>query len=319
MRSMTNQFADCCLAHRAMRAPGIGVASLILLIGALGGCGGAGSNGGAESDPEANRERSMESWQAELATTRTQMAAMPQEAYWPYRLAEIQVAMDSTAVALLSLKGALALDPDYTSALLLLSKLQYESARYEEAVILLEDALSRDPQDADALRMALAIHLEALGEMDRAQAHLDLCAQDPTTRRGVETFLSLRGDSYLESLSIAEEALQADPQSASNHNNYGIALLYDGQPEAAHASFMRALEVDPELAGALYNLAIVETYYFYDLEKGRAWFERYALLESEDPDELGAVFGVDLAARQAESISHAVNPQGTHEEERNAK
>ncbi|RKZ09868.1 hypothetical protein DRQ32_07705, partial [bacterium] len=123
-----------------------------------------------------------------------------------------------------------------------------------------------------------------------------------------------RGDEYLESRDIAETALDADPESASNHNNFGIALLYDGEPEAARDSFLRALELDPQIAGALYNLAIVETYYFYDLKKGRAWFERYAELESDDPDELGAVFGVDLAV----AISGTTPGQDSVEGERDA-
>jgi lipoprotein NlpI len=98
---------------------------------------------------------------------------------------------------------------------------------------------------------------------------------------------------------VAEAALAANPDSAPNHNNFGIALLYDGEPEAAREAFLTALELDGQLAGALYNLAIVETYYFYDLDKGREWFSRYAELDTEDPDELGAVFGIELAANAA--------------------
>lgn len=293
MRSFTSQFADFCFTPREMRVRVAGIVALMLLTGLLGACGGGGS---PATDPSDSGQRSLDSWRAELLTVEENIAVTPEEAYWPYRAAEIQIAMDQPGQAQASLEQALTLDADYSPALLLLSKLHYQTGRYEHAVSLLDAALSRSTRDPDALRIALAINLEALGEIEAAQELLAQCSQDPTLRPGAETFLSLRGDEYLESRDIAETALGADPESASNHNNYGIALLYDGEPEAARESFLRALELDPQIAGALYNLAIVETYYFYDLEKGRAWFERYAELQSDDPDELGAVFGVDLAA-----------------------
>ena len=296
MSTVTGQFADFCFTPREMRMRVSGVVVLMLLTVLLGACGGGGRNGGPETDPAVSDQRSLDSWRAELLTVEENMATMPDEAYWPYRAAEIQIAMDLTGQAQASLEQALALDADYSPALLLLSKLHYQTGHYEHAVSLLDAALSRSTNDPDALRIALAINLEALGEIEAAQDLLSQCSQDPALRPGAETFLSLRGDEYLESRDIAETALGADPESASNHNNYGIALLYDGEPQAARESFLRALELDPQIAGALYNLAIVETYYFYDLDKGRAWFERYAELQTDDPDELGAVFGIDLAA-----------------------
>jgi tetratricopeptide (TPR) repeat protein len=293
MRALTTQFADFCCTPREMRMRVSGVVALMLLTVLLGACGGGSS---PATDPSVSGQRSLDSWRADLLTVEEHIAVAPEEAYWPYRAAEIQIALDQPGQAQASLEQALGLDADYSPALLLLSKLHYQTGRYELAVSLLDAALSRSTNDPDALRIALAINLEALGEIEAAQVLLAQCSQDPALRPGAETFLRLRGDEYLESRDIAETALGADPESASNHNNLGIALLYDGEPEAARESFLRAHELDPQIAGALYNLAIVETYYFYDREKGRAWFERYAELESDDPDELGAVFGVDLAA-----------------------
>ncbi len=303
MRPIANQIADRLPVRRAIRARISRAVSLLLLVGLVSACGGTGGQDAPQTDPDLRSQRSRESWERELVSVSESMTANPLETYWPYRMAEIEVALDSTVQASASLDRALALDPDHIPALLLLSKLHYENDRYEDAVSLLDAALTRSPQAEDALRMALAINLEAMGEVEAAQRILAECAQDPSGKRGVESFLSLRGDAYLESLEIAEAAVQADPSSASNHNNLGVALLYEGNPEGARASFLRALDLDPVLAGALYNLTIVETYYFYDLEKGRVWFERYARLETEDPDELGAVFGVDLAAQDPRTYS----------------
>jgi Tfp pilus assembly protein PilF len=317
MRALTDQIADRHPRDRAIRARRFGVLALLLLVSPLVGCGG--SSPSLQDDPASQPQRSRESWESELSSVRAQMSATPQEAYWPYREAEIQLALGASPEAYAALQRSLDIDADFSPALLLLSKLQYQTERYEEAVSMLEAALSRGNEHADDLRMALALHLEALGELESAQRMLDQCTQDPSALRGVETYMSLRGDHYYESLAIAEAALQADPSSASNHNNYGIALLYDGRPEGAREAFLRALELDPQLSGALYNLAIVETYYFYDLEKGRAWFERYAQFENEDPDELGAVFGVDLATRIPASPGSLVEPHPSPQELRDAQ
>ena len=318
MRAFASQFADFCITRRRMRVRGSGIVALAVLASLLGACGGTGRNGVPESDPSSPNRRSIADWQAELLTVEQNAFATPDEPYWPHRAAEIQLALELADQARASLTAALALDPDYSPALLLRSKLDYQDGRYEDAVLLLEPALSRSTRDTDPLRIALALNLEALGEVEAARQLLSRCAQDPTMRRGAETFLSLRGEGYLESRDIAATALDADPRSASNHNNFGIALLYDGDPEAARESFLRALELDPRIAGALYNLAIVDTYYFYDLEQGRAWFERYAELQTDDPDELGAVFGIDLAAADPARRTWNDLEQGTGKEDRDA-
>jgi len=278
MRSHADQIAD----PRTMLI----VAVLALTIA---GCAGGSGRVAPVEDPARNAT-------AELADARAQRLASPVEAYWPYRIAQLELLLGNPAVAESELAQALALNADHTPSLLLLSKMRYEAGRHEEAVALLEGALNRGAPEPDALRVALALNFEALGENEAARDALAGCASNPGPRPTAETFLSLRGDDYLQSRPIAEAALEADPASAANHNNYGIALLYDGDPELARASFLKALELDPQLAGALYNLAIVEFYYFYDLDKGREWFRRYAALDDEDPDDLGAALGVDLAA-----------------------
>lgn len=262
------------------------IAVLALLIA---GCGG-GSGSVAPSDDVALDHAK------ELTEARAQRIAHPVEAYWPWRIAELELALGNRETAALELGQALELDPNHSPSLLLSSKLLYESGRNEEAIALLEGAIQRGAPEADALRVALALNLEAIGAAEAAGEVLAACAGAPDVHPTAETFISLRGDNYLQSRPIAEAALEADPASAANHNNYGIALLYDGEPEQARASFLEALELDPGLAGALYNLAIVEAYYFYDLDRGREWFRRYAALDDEDPDDLGTLFGVELAA-----------------------
>ena len=116
----------------------------------------------------------------------------------------------------------------------------------------------------------------------------------------MRTFLGLRGEDPLAATEEAERALKADPESAANLNNHGIALLYAGQPAEARQAFLAALERDDDLSGALYNLAIVDTYYFYDEDAGRQWFARYSELASDDPDDLATLLGVTVTAASRE-------------------
>jgi hypothetical protein len=53
---------------------------------------------------------------------------------------------------------------------------------------------------------------------------------------------------------------------------------------------VRAHEIDPDLPGPLYNLAILEEFYLMNHEEAASWFERYWSLSQEDPDHLREVF-----------------------------
>jgi tetratricopeptide (TPR) repeat protein len=260
---------------------GLGLLAAVLLVTA---CSGPGR--GPETDP---------------ATARAEAEAgrrlHPTEPYWPYRQAELAT---NAAPALAHLDTALALDADYAPAIALLSKLQYESGRHAQAVTLLRDHLRRQPAADDALRAALALHLDALGAWEEADSVLADCSDQSAPAAGVRTYLGLQGDDARTAADAAERALAVDPGSAANHNNQGIALLYAGRPDEARQAFLDALERDDDLPGALYNLAIVETFYFYDTEAGRRWFARYRELATDDPDGLAESLGFALTTASRE-------------------
>jgi tetratricopeptide (TPR) repeat protein len=222
------------------------------------------------------------------------MRLHPQEPYWPFRLAELYSAADSTDRAMAFLDYTLDLDPGYAPAATLLSKHYYEQEYYEAGIDLLEDFVSRNSDAPDAVRAALALHLEAVGDVDGAHSVLKQCRGSSQEVRAAQTFVSLRDDDTEAAIKAAKQALDSDSRSAANHNNYGIALLLAGRPTEARESFLTALELNKELPGALYNMAIVETFYFFDEAKGRAWFVRYRRHASADPDDLASVFGTDL-------------------------
>jgi len=270
---------------------------LCLLVAASSGCGGLGflPGGGDGHDGARVDGAKSEATGDAISTTRAKMRLAPTEPYWPFHLGELQVASDSTAAAVGSLNASLALDPSYAPAVSLLSKIYYDEKLHSEAIGLLETFLSRNPTAPDKLRAALALHYETVGEIEKANAVLAGCAGDARDAHGARVMVSLRGESPQTVLEIAKRALDADDRSAANHNNYGIALLYTGRPVEAREAFRAALELNQKLPGALYNMAIVETFYFFDEAAGREWFARYKRFASEDPDNLAARFDADVS------------------------
>jgi len=197
-----------------------------------------------------------------------------------------------------ALRAALAADPYEPAALSRLSKILWDEARHDEAVALLEAARAGAPRFPDELALALALHHDARGDVEEADAiaaSLERRLDDWARGGSALTFLRLRGDSFAAAEAVARHALQAR-ESASNHNNLGIALLYAGKPEEARESFLAARERDPALPGPLYNLAIVDRFYRFDEAAARDWFRRYRELSDEDPDGLAGLLDVKVAA-----------------------
>ncbi|HMB70169.1 MAG TPA: hypothetical protein VKU85_12690, partial [bacterium] len=163
----------------------------------------------------------------------------------------------------------------------------------EEAVALLEQSGARQPLP-EPLRVALALHYDALGEIDAAGGLVHGLDADWAVDGAALTYLRLRSDDFLTSEETARRALDAEPD-AVNHNNYGIALLYGGDPEEARDHFVKAADLDPALPGPLYNLAIVDRFYRFDVDGARKWFARYRELSDDDPDGLADVLAVEIA------------------------
>lgn len=232
-----------------------------------------------------------------FAQARAQKALAPREPYWPFHLGELYLAADSTAPAISHLNAALALDPNYAPAVSLLSKAYYDVKMHAQAVSLLEGYVARNPQAPDALRASLALHCEALGDAAKADAALAGCAPGARDVSGARALASLRNNDAAAMLEAAKRALNED-KSAANHNNYGIALLLAGKPVDARDAFRSALDIDDELPGALYNMAIVEAFYFFDDGAGRDWYARYRRVASEDPDNLQAHFESAVTTRE---------------------
>ena len=242
--------------------------------------------------------RSMKPEQAvdQLTSTRAQLALAPNEPYWAFRMGELYAAADSSALAMQYLQKSLAADGSYQPAAALLSKLYYDAGMFAQGVDLLDGFVARNPQASDEIKAALALQLDAAGDAARADLVLAQCGAESEAAQSARAYVTLRGQDPKSALAGAKQALDADDSSAANHNNYGIALLHAGRPVEAREHFKNALSIDKKLPGALYNMAIVEAFYFFDEAAGREWFAKYKQVASDDPDDLAARFGAKVTA-----------------------
>lgn len=228
---------------------------------------------------------------AQMQDARAMAAIDSTHAYWPYRMAELQVRADSLGRAEQHLREALRREPGHEPSLALLSKIDFDAGRHDEAIARLEAARERRGSLPEALRLGLALHYEA--RQDFESSDREFAASESLSTPVV--YHALRGDGFESAGEIAERVLREQPRSAAAHNNYAITRLYAGQPAEAKTHLLRALELEPEHPGALYNLAIVEAFYFFDEDAARGWFDRYVATGSrDDPDDLSAHFGLEL-------------------------
>jgi tetratricopeptide (TPR) repeat protein len=247
-------------------------------------------------DPAASRA----AWFRAVQDARTAAAADSTEADGPFRLARLYVEVDSTSRARTELERALARDADHNPSLSLVSKLDFDGGRHEEAISRLEAARDRQGSLPEPMRLGLALHYEALADFEASEREFAAATGASTPA----VYHQLRSEDFLEAGDVAARALVEAPYSAAAHNNFGITRLYAGDPDTAKEHFLQSLELDPEHGGALYNLAIVEAFYFFDDDRGREWFNRYLATGSkDDPDDLHTHFGTGSEASASEVSS----------------
>ena len=244
--------------------------------------------------------------QARLLEIREQSALDSKEPYWPYRLAQVYLAVDSTSNAETALKASLERDRFYAPALSLLSKLYFDAGRHQEAVDLLESARSQPDSFPEgvppALLAGLALHYDALDRVDLARSVMAAAPRSESgSDRSARIYVTLRGTSPDSATDLATAAWGDDSTSAVNQNNFGITRLRAGDPTSARGAFMKAIELDPKLPGPYYNLAILEKYYVFDDEAAARWLDSYRARSRQDPDSLFKVFKTSSSSARKEN------------------
>lgn len=287
---MQPQPGESAIARMAIRSAS---AALLLSCLLMAGCLKFWGSGSAQNDPKRVKGE-------EIAALRSQAALQSSEAYWPQRLAEIHFARAQRDSATHYCAEALRRSPDYPAALALRSRLHYELGEHQQAADMLRTADARQAL-SPALLAGLALHLERLEHYDAADAIYARLEPAPETS-SVLIYRRLSGEEFPQALELAEQAVARDPNDAQTLNNHAVALLYAGAPSRAKEQLLRAHALDAKLPGPLYNLAIVDRYYFFDEAASRQWLSDYLRLSSEDPDGLVESFAqADAQAQQEQA------------------
>jgi tetratricopeptide (TPR) repeat protein len=237
----------------------------------------------------------------------------PAEPYWPFRVAELELARDSTAAAERALERSLSRDHDYAPALALLTKIQYQSGRNLDAIQRLEEARQRAAAAGrpfpPELAAGLALQYDAIDRLDRASPiTATLPADGSADEETAQVFLRLRGEAPDSAVALAEKAVHDEPKRAANQNNYGITRLRAGDPDGAREAFQKAIKLDPTLPGPYYNLAILEKFYLFDDAAAAKWYAAYRARSSDDPDGLAHVFAAPAAGNAAPAAGEETHP-----------
>ena len=171
-------------------------------------------------------------------------------------------------------RAVLCADASNADALNLLGVLEYERGRNLEALDWLTKAIRASPKTASfhnnhgLVLVALGRHGEAATRFEQA-GRLDASLQDAFYNLGVARQQLGQVDeaiaAYQKSLALAEEP--------GTLNNLGAAYLKMGRREEAIRCYERAIQLQPEHADALFNLAVALS------ESGRtadaeAWYQR---------------------------------------------
>ena len=155
---------------------------------------------------------------------------------------------------------ALAAEPNYLDGYVLKGEALRKLGRYDEAIVALEKGLQLNP-DAQEVRVKLALcYLDrqdlpvALGLLQ--QVH----AQSPRSIKAAFNLADVLGrlERHDEALRVLEELAEIYPDSAYTRYEIGRAHLKRGDLRAARGAIERALNMQEELPGAHYNLALID-------------------------------------------------------------
>jgi tetratricopeptide (TPR) repeat protein len=187
------------------------------------------------------------------------------------RLGNIYLQANRKDEAIRLFQYALSLDNNSASAHSGLGDAALAEQKYTKAIQHYGIALERAP-GATRLHYSLAMAYRGLGDLDKAQAHLDqrgaagVRPADPIVD-GLANLLTgervhlIRGrlamgaHDYQSAAAAFAKAVEANETSIAARVNYGTVLVHLGQRESAVEQYRAALELAPENETALFNLA----------------------------------------------------------------
>jgi arylsulfatase A-like enzyme/Flp pilus assembly protein TadD len=165
----------------------------------------------------------------------------------------------SHAEAMAATRAIIGQHPGFTTAYGVLASMQRDTGDLSGAIATLEDIVRRGIADQSVM-VVLAGYLQEAGALDKSIALLEAVVAshpdyaDAYNSLGVSCSRAGRHD---RARAAFRTVIELDPTSATAYENLGVDEAGAGDLEAAAADLARALELDPRLAGAHNALAAV--------------------------------------------------------------
>ncbi len=220
-------------------------------------------------------------------------------------LGHVYIELGRPELAMPILSEAQALHPEVEAVQYELGRAALALEDYPAAAGYLEAVLERNP-GATIARYPLAMAYRGLGDLERAQEHLDLSGgradagysagaavtlpdplmaevntllRSPQSHRDLGLHAGTNGD-WPEAVRQFRLAVELAPENAAMRQNLGTALLRVGDARAALTELQAAVNLDGRLAGAHYLLGML----FERSGRDREAIDRYTLAVTHDPN-----------------------------------
>ncbi len=198
-------------------------------------------------------------WSDETSLYKASLNATPKSSVLFYNLGIASAEAGDPRSAINYYQRAIAINPEYVSAMLNLGNLYRAQARYSDAIALYRHAMALDPRSPDPwIDLGNAYAQEGSPEKAENAYETALRLKPDDTRAIINLGATLQ---QLGNLSAAkqqyERAISVDPNQAAVYCDLGALLVQQGNADMAVEQFTKAVEVDPSYSPAYFDLGVL--------------------------------------------------------------
>lgn len=198
-------------------------------------------------------------WHDEISLYSSSLKATPRSAILLYDLGAAYADEGNVSAAADDYQRAIALNPDYTSAIINLGNVLQHEGHDSEAADLYKRAISIDPRDPDIWVDLGDVYLQLSLNQEAENAYARAIALKPND---VDAMIDLgaalqRSGKYSAATQAYQRAIATDPNQAPAYCDLGAVLLQQGNKQAAREQLMKAIEHNDAYAPAYLDLGVL--------------------------------------------------------------
>lgn len=198
-------------------------------------------------------------WSDETTLYTTSLNATPNSSVLLYNLGIVSAEAGNPRSAIDYYQRAIAINPEYVSAMVNLGNLFRAQGKYVEAIALYRRAISFNPRSPEAwIDLGNAYGQEGSAEQAKSAYETALRFNPDDTRAIINLGATLqRSGNLSEAKQQYERAISIDPNQAAVYCDLGALLVEQGNADSAVDQFTKALEVDPSYSPAYFDLGVL--------------------------------------------------------------